>query len=151
MSTPCFPSFLTSFIFLFLSPQSGLFTTTSCNLKRRSYCAPGTPAAMQQSKWDVIFYHLHPWEHWNEQRRIAERKRKGNRTLREGMQTVGHIGKGEKRIWNCRAGKWTENTGGMSKRRSSTKCFLSLCTVLRPTEMETRMKKQQEADRNTGE
>ncbi|MED6245290.1 hypothetical protein ATANTOWER_001324 [Ataeniobius toweri] len=36
-------------ISLYNTNFSGLFTTTSCNLKRHIYCAPGMPAAMQQS------------------------------------------------------------------------------------------------------
>lgn len=59
----------------FHSPQSGLFTTTSSRLKLHSYSAPGMPAAMQQSKQNVILYHLHPWECRNEEGRRVDWKK----------------------------------------------------------------------------
>lgn len=54
---------------------SGLFTTTSSRLKLHSYSAPGMPAAMQQSKQNVILYHLHPWECRNEEGRRVDWKK----------------------------------------------------------------------------
>lgn len=71
-----FPSCFPSSVSLFLSPQLGLFTTTSSRLKLHSYSAPGTPAAMQQSKRNVILYHLHPWERGNREGRRVEGKRR---------------------------------------------------------------------------
>lgn len=91
MHTHPLPSFLLPLqsVSLFLSPQSGLFTTTSSRLKLHSYSAPGMPAAMQQSKPSVILYHLHPWENGNEEGRRVEGKRRGRGAVRGGTETGG--------------------------------------------------------------
>ncbi|KAK2854240.1 hypothetical protein Q5P01_006901 [Channa striata] len=64
---------------------SRLFTTTSSAPRLHSYSAPGTPAAIQQSKQSVIPDHLLPREHGNEAGMRVEGKEK--ETVSGGRET----------------------------------------------------------------
>lgn len=115
MHTHLLPSFLLPLqsVSLLLSPQSGLFTTTSSRLKHLSYSAPGMPAAMQQSKRSVILYHLHPWD---KKGRRVDRKRRGRGTVRGGTETGGQRGRQEfGNLWDW--GECEGKSGGISTKK----------------------------------
>lgn len=112
---PFLPSFFPFLMSLLHSPQLGLFTTTSCSLKLRCYSASGTPAAMQQSKQNVILYHLHPWERCNEEERVQHREGGRKKLYRLGTES------GKKEDEHLRLlglGEGERNSGGVSERET---------------------------------